>query len=216
MENNIQFQSEKYIRIEWKKLFYEVSSFVFGEKNPVGLINKSGIVMVSNAIFLEKTITIYSKKRAITVMVDSLDFRRISILKDFNFFSINVSLITNSGSSTLYADFIFKIIQAIYKSCLEIYRYTRQHLENRYYDNKSIFKIEIVQSKFSDMIIILNRVSFLIDSNRNKDSVNFILSQLIDVLIILSRLAGARAVLKDNAIDFLFHVRLFQKFIGTC
>lgn len=214
MIKDVLFQSENYCQISWQEVFNMSSVAVVDNNSFFGLGNSKGLIMHSENINFENDIVLLTKSSVTAISVKCLKPMPLSFLNEAGMFLSQLTVdVTNKNKSNLYEVFINKIVANIFIACKKIAVYTHEHLSNRYYENKRIVNLDVVQSHFSDCMIILSRVEQLIKLSIKTDQISFLLKQLMNLLVILSRLAGARAVLKNNAIEFLFFIRLFEKFI---
>jgi hypothetical protein len=109
--------------------------------------------------------------------------------------------------------FIATIIFHVFEACKTILLYTKEHLSNRQYDKKTIATLDIVQIQLAETTILLSQINTMIPLITHSDQCHFIIEKMISALSFLSRLGGARAILKNNAIELMFYLKVFDRFI---
>lgn len=216
MLNPVSFQSERYIEIHWKTLFDAAAVKVSEASLPMGLVNSDGLVMVTDSIYSLARIGICFENDTVQVLHDHLDTVPFYLSDDSGilFFRLSFENISSTVSH-LYLKFINQIVCDVYDVCLKMFIYTYEHLGNRQYNNQSMQKIATIQCQFSETYCILESVKCVLSDCNSKEKVHCIIEDLLAILNQIARLGGARAILKNNAIELMFHLKLFQQFISS-
>lgn len=213
---NIQFNSTLYKPIFWKNIF-EAAGIAFApEKNPIGLMNNRGLVMASDAALNASNCTLISLEKILDIAMRDLNVVPMPLLEQSGMvlFRLKNKLSNNTEkTSDHYFNFINRLLYHSYQACYEIFLYTRDHLSSRYYGEMKIAHIDQVHFIFSDIIVLLKSLDAHILKIKTIEQIDFVISQLLEINKHLSKLGGARAVLKGNVVDFSFHLLFFRNFI---
>lgn len=216
MLNLISFQSDDYIEIQWKLLLNAAGINASEAKQPMGLVNSDGLVMVTDVLYSLDRVGLCFENDSVQLLHNHLSSVPFSLNPDSGilFFRLPYENVTSTVSN-LYLKFINQIIFSVYDACLKMFIYAYEHLSARQYDNQSLLKIETIQSQFSEIYTLLETIKCFVSGLNNKETINYLISLLLDILLKIAKLCGARAVLKNNALELLFHLKLFQRFIAT-
>ncbi len=214
MKNTTQFQSECYIKVYWHDLFIQAGAYILQSNRKFGLVNSTGIAMIPNNFVLSDRIVLYCQNKIETLLLSELTPVANLFLKNsgISYFRLN-NYYHELSYSDIYVQFVKKIILNVSDVFNSIFNYTYKHLSKRHYDHKIISSIESVQNQFINCAILFEKTRNLLSSNIQLSQIQFIISKLLDALNILSKLGGARAVLKNNVIELMFHLKMFEKFI---
>ncbi|EKD92258.1 MAG: hypothetical protein ACD_29C00097G0006 [uncultured bacterium] len=215
MLNLIKFNSKSYQEICWKNIFNSAGSAVFQDYQAFGLANSSGLVMMTDNAFSTDCIELCFENKIGRVVSNHLKPIPIKLFNDSGvlFYQlINKTFSTSQSHS--YILFLNKIITSVYDACQIIFTYTYEHLAQRLYNDLSITQIESVQLQFVDTHILFERIHCLLSAELSIEQSIFVISLLIQALNYLAKLAGARAILKNNAVELIFYLKIFQKFIN--
>jgi hypothetical protein len=138
-----------------------------------------------------------------------------SFMSGIVFLKIESNITTNIAETVCdtYLQFLHEIVFQINAACNVIFTYTYEHLSSRCYDNISILKISVIQSNFADIYVLLEKLAILKDHIISLNDVIYFLSITIEALSILTKLAGARSVLRNKSVELTYHLKLFEKFI---
>lgn len=215
MNNAIDYKSRHYEAVKWGKLFYFAGIVVSKNNMPIGIVNSNGLIMLSNNAFRFDKIELCFEDEVIEIL--SSDIKQVFIdvfnVTEISFYQIKYKKFSEEKSNQ-YIKFILEVLNTVFKVTKNITVYTYEHLSERCHENKLLSKIELVQSHFSDIFILLSKIQCLILRTKNTDEAIFIIIKILKALKILSKLSGARAVLKNNVIELIFYLKLFQKFIS--
>lgn len=218
MQSLSNYTSSAYRDISWKSIFCEAGMAVSENKNPMGLVNRQNMIMVPNNFTDYDHFQICFPFDDTECISNDILYRPIekNLFSELVFLEINgeYSNKINENKNEAYLQFLREIVFRINSTCQSIFKYTYEHLSHRYYDDCVISKIPIIQSDFSDLHL---KIEKLTASMKNifciLDAV-YSTSIAIEILSILSKLSGARSILRNRSIELMYHLKLFKKFIG--
>lgn len=216
MNNTVNFNSVYYKKIHFKNILKSAFVNETDDHKIFGLINAMGFAMIPETVFTTEDILLFSEIGRIKLPIINLTNKKNLLFSDLSVSFFNVGhncKIYPVILSDSYNKIIKGVIHAIYKAIESIFIYTYSHLEKRQYNHQSITQIEAVQFEFSDIFILVERMRHFISPDLNMEDSVFAMTVFIDILDKLSKLGGARSVIKGNAIELMFYIKLFQKFI---
>lgn len=215
MLNLIQFNSKSYQAISWKSIFNSAGTAVSRDYQSLGLVNSTGLVMIADNVLSFNRIGLCFENE-----IDEVDSDHLLPVKMVMFDDSDILLFRLNhknffaSESNLYTLFINKIIGNAFDAFQTIFSYTYEHLTKRQYNNQVITQMESVQLQFVDIHILFERIRFLLSNELSIEQCVFAISLLIQALDHLAKLAGARAILKNNVVELIFYLKIFQKFIN--
>ncbi len=215
METCYLFDSIHYQAVSWKKIFETAGAAITKNKQPTGLVNSHGVVILTDSLFLFERTELCFENDSSEVDVNTLQLISMPLLEnsDLYLFKLVIEKSDHSAVSKKYIYFLTHTIKNLYQYTQTIFLYTHEHLSKRKYGNIPISQIEIVQCDFTDIIIAFKKIESSINTIVTVDDIIYLINILLEVLIHLSKLSGARAVLKNNVIDLIFHVQFFKKYL---
>lgn len=215
MKNGVCFQSDYYRSYEWRKIFNQAGSFLLEDFSGVGIVNARGFLLASSKFISVDKIKLFFERGSITFDHDQLKEFSEPFIKEANLFlyKINHYFSPSDTLSESYFIFIKNIIFLVFKISNVIFEYTYDHLSHRRYANRAISTIDSVKSEFLEVTLKLDQLSTFISSVETIETASYVLNELVDIMTTLSRLGGARALLKNNAIEIAYNLRFFIKFI---
>lgn len=207
------FRSDCYKPIKWNEALKHIAKPFFTNENTFGLLNSQNIALIiSNT---DSTDISLLSANGLLIMdksaLDKIESPEQSMQSLF-YVNSNAKIISNIASPSM-KDFINALLHYSIEAAKTIFSYTYSHLSNRQYGEKNILQIETVQNQFANLVVVFEGINSTLCSNEAVEKSGFMFSQLIEIFKELSRLGGARAVLKDNAIDYLCHLKLLLQFI---
>lgn len=215
IEKYCQFQSKNYVAIDWKKIFSDALHEKNDTHTAIALLNSSGLVMSLETISEKSTCTLYNQNYSFSINGEQLiPISNYFLLKDGIYvYKINFFPHSNQSVKNNYLVFVNAIMNNIVVALTKILTYTQEHLSNRQHYNQKLYTLEIIKSDFADIGIlqeILKNATL-----QTNDEIIFFLRITINILIKISKLSGARAILKNNVIHLVFHLKIFERFINN-
>jgi len=98
-------------------------------------------------------------------------------------------------------NFTTMVVEAIFT----LFFYTHDHLSSRTYNDAIIADLEVIEDGFVEIFLELDHISFY-------KSKLHVIEKSIFILQRLTQLGGARAVLKNNALDLMINIKFFMKY----
>lgn len=215
MKASENFYSSQYCEIDWKDIFYNAGISVLDDSVPLGIVNNNGLIMTTESILNLGRIKLCCSNGITEANADDLLSIHSQFLRQAGifYFMLNNRERNFFLPSSVYLDLIFKVVSLSFEACKKIFLYTHEHLSNRDYDGEPLIKIESIQMQLSVIIMLFENIAVLL--NRNCDFIQcmHLIDQMIECLTTLSKLGGARAILKNNAVELMFHLKIFQKYL---
>lgn len=212
------FTSKVYQDFKWKDIFCSAGSAVSSNHNPVGLVNIKNFIIVPDDFSQYDCFQIYFPFKNSEIIGSDIEHCAFScaLFSGYQFLKINkkysLSIIEDYADS--YIQFLRELAFQINLACKTIFKYTHDHLSNRLYGDEIISKIPVIQSDFSCIYLLLEKLTMAVKNIfSTNDAVNTI-GIAIDALSFLSKLSGARSILQYGSIELIYHLKIFQKFLG--
>lgn len=119
-----------------------------------------------------------------------------------------------SGANSNYILMLSEIIQNIIMSLKYLSSHVYNHIGKRNNGDLSLINLNMIQNKLSEIILILTKLDVLMN---NSSCIFFhnILDDMDKALVILISLSGARSILPNGLMDFVFQLGLFKKLLIT-
>ena len=144
---------------------------------------------------------------------DSLIKTNVEIIDWKNYLVNPLNFANNNkiANKELFKLLIKQVVMNTYRAINTIYIYTHEHLNSRQYGDKKLIHLSSVQNQWVNTMVVLQTAEVMLDTN---DTVElfYCIDLLVEVLHLLSVLAGARAIFKNHSIELMYHLTLFQKF----
>ncbi|MDP1574040.1 MAG: hypothetical protein Q8L78_03780 [Coxiellaceae bacterium] len=102
--------------------------------------------------------------------------------------------------------FLSKFIPVLVDAILTILFYTYEHLSSRKYNGFAIAELAVIEDIFLEIILMLDKIIFYENKIQVMEQCVFILKQL-------GQLGGARAILKNNAIELMTSLKFLIKYL---
>lgn len=218
IQSLVDYRSIYYCDISWKHIFIESGIAVSTNKSPMGLVNGNNMIMVPDDFYHHDQIQLCFPGSAAQWIGQDIIHRSTSIafLSGISFLKINKAKLsaTDDNENDAYIIFLREILVRINSACKIIFKYTHDHLSNRYSDETPITKLSVIQSDFASLYLLLEKLSISLNDTACINDAVYSLSIAIEILSGLSILSGARSILRHRAVEFIFHLTLFRKFIG--
>lgn len=215
MKNTADIQSEYYQPIQWSRLFGKVCDrFLNGNENII-LINSQGIIATTDNLSSLEKIKVLSENDKVQFYFNHHQHLPQSFLAlpDMKFYRLDNYYFPHDRLSDEYLNFLSSLLSQIYSATENVFQYTYDHLSHRKYSGKEIHTIDAVNSEFIEVLMLFDQLMCASTSKNSIQEISAKLSLFISIFTKLARLGGARAVLKNNALDLLFYLKVFQKFI---
>lgn len=211
------FASSAYRDVSWKDIFCTAGSAVSSNAEPMGLINEKNVIMVPDNFLDYINIKIcfpgnYSALVGENILYSSFPH---SLVSGVTFLKVDADTQINKTENVdeCYISFLYKIASRMYSACNTIFKYTYEHLSRRYFDDAAISKIPIIQSDFSVAYVMLEKLAIAVKNFFTTYDAVYCASLAIDILLILSRLSGARGILRNCSIELMYHLKIFERFM---
>lgn len=208
------FSSHSYQPIIWRDIFQQACKAVSAAVPISGLVNKNNYVLLVRSDYCNSIALLDNHEGLLSVSRAELLNIECKFLHhhELDFYHLKNK---NDGIQKKHADiyyplFLGALSKEIKTACQKILLYTQEHLSNRYYHDIKLSQLDVVHAEIADIIILLSKISMC--SLHHIDDIHFVLSQYVIILKLLSRLSGARAVLKGNALELLFYLNFFLQF----
>lgn len=207
------FHSDLYESIQWEEALKSIARRFYDHANSFGLLNSHNIVLMVDNKDVD-FINLLSKDGLLLLHKSALNKIQSpeQSMQSLFYLNDNSKLIGNHSFLSLH-DFISDILEFAIKTAKTIFSYTYTHLSNRQYGEKTITQIETVQNQFSKVVILFESINLTKNGDQSIEQRNFLFLSLFEILKTLSQLGGARAVLKNNAVDFMCHLKLLARFV---
>lgn len=209
------YASSGYHDVSWKGIFCDAGMAVSTNKNPMGLVNSRNLIMVPDNFGDYDHFQICFPWNNAACIGNDISYRTVQckLFSGLIFLQIDGKYLKNTNENNAYLLFLQEIIFRVANSCKSIFKYTYEHLSQRYYDDCVISKISIIQSDFSVIYVKIEKLTVAAKNIVCIHDVVYCISIAIEILSVLSTLSGARCVLRNRSIELLYHLKLFEKFI---
>src|SRR3990167_3461458 len=131
--------------------------------------------------------------------------------ESFYLYQLNLFVTDSSVFSNAYLEIMRKLITLASNTLSTMIAYTQKHLSRRHYDGLPLFQLDVIQNDFAD--IVLQKEFLSVISLGTHSSILLALDTILKILNQLAKLSGARAVLKNNVLNLMFHLFFLKKFI---
>lgn len=212
------FHSSAYQDCSWKNIFCAVGSSISTNQNPMGLVNRKNLMMAPDNVGEYDRIQICFHSNQVDWVGSDIVYYAFpqSLAVGIAFFKIDKKccLKTGENNADIYIHFLQEIGLRVNQACRTIFKYTYEHLSHRYYDDVSLSKIPIIQSDFSKLYVLLEKLTLIANDVASVEEFLQGISISIDVLSALSKLSGARCVLQNRSLELMYHLKIFQLFLA--
>ena len=213
------FLTNTYRDICWKHIFCDAGLAVSTNQMPMGLVNRCNLIMVPEHYVEYDRMQICFPDKGDKLIGGTISYRSFpaSLVSGIVFLEIHTNhlLETTDAVSEIYIQFLREIIFRVNDSCKVIFKYTYEHLSNRYYDDISIASLPNIQSDFASIYVQLEKLALISQHVFCIDDAIYFISTAIMALTILVKLAGARSVLQHRSVELIYQLKLFKSFIGA-
>lgn len=211
------YTSSVYRDFSWKSIFCEAGMAVSSNQNPMGLVNHQHLIMVPDnfdeyehfQICFPLNNSAYIGSDILYCTVQNKLFSGILFLEIEGEYSKK----TNQNQNNVYLLFLKEIIFRVNAACKSIFKYTYEHLSQRYSNDRVISKMPVIQSEFTDLYLKIIKLTTSVKSIACIYDAVYCISIAIEILSVLSKLSGARSVLQNRSVELIYHLKLFEKFI---
>lgn len=211
------FSSSAYRDVSWKDIFCSAGSAVSGNAEPMGLVNRKNVIMVPDYFHDIKNIKLSFPGDHLSVIGGDILYKPLpnSLIAGVVFLAIKTKnkIEMPKNTNTTYIYFLSEIIFKVQAACNTIFKYTYDHLSHRSIGKCVVSKIPVIQHDFTVVYLTLEKLEIAVKNVACIDDVAYCLSLSIEALHILSRLSGARSVICNRAIELIYHLKIFQRFI---
>ncbi len=211
------FASSTYRDVNWRDIFCSAGSAVSSNAEPIGLINRENIIMVPDNFLDYKNIKICFPDNYSALVGEDILYSSFpcSLVSGITFLRVDTDIKINKSENVdkCYISFLCEIASGMYSACNAIFKYTHEHLSRRYIDDTAISKNSIIQSDFSVVYVMLEKLAIAVKNFFTIYDAIYCTSLAIEILLILSRLSGARSVLRNRSIELMYHFKIFERFM---
>lgn len=209
MSNPVDFKSPHYDPIHWADILIECFQVKAGSV-PVVLSGHQWAI-IPDRILSNDLFEIVTQTETFNVEKSSLIFASHKFLSDCQ---LSVAKINHVNKGTLLkTEFLQKcnllFIQLI-SHIEKIVHYIYEHLEKRESEGIFLVQHEAIQMTFAGVVSQLEAAKISLKVNCDIFELNLVTHYLMKAVHQLAELGGGRSLLRGNAIELLFHLKLFK------
>lgn len=208
MKAELNFNSSHYYKINWSEIIAQCCENTY-------LLFNNNYALIPYKKLNNKNISFVDDKNILYKTNENLEAVGNTFFQDGEICVVRINLGETSRVSVsvgAYLQKIHSIACAAYKQVCDILQYTADHLATRTAENIPIIQHENTQLEIANIICELASVSKNLQAQVSLIDLNLVFERLILSLYSLSLLGGGRVILRGNAHELMYYLRLFKIF----